>query len=573
MPPTGETGTPTGTPTVETGTPTDTPTVETGTPTGIPTVETGTPTDTLTGVVGTLQRRWTALATGGMRPFWMAVVVVLGMQLLGLLAYSTFLYHRFDLTDDFGTYSQAWWLIGHGHLNPVDTIQAPPYPFWQSHFELALWPLALLGRLWSSPLQLLWLQDLAIVATETVTLLWVARICENRILRRRSLAGGVALVALVWNPWWYQVASFDVHFEVLGLPFVVWSAYALWRGRPRVSLVAGAVALLFGDVVSVIVVGVAIAGLLSRRVRRDSGVRWPGALGALSLGWLALIALVGGNKGSGIVANYGSLVGASPRATSVSVLRALVLHPGHAIHRLLHRRDAMGRVVASAGLLGVVTPWGLLVAIGVLGPAALNANPLFLSPVIAFQTVAVVPFVFVGTVMVLVRIGTGPELPAAAHRIPTDRSGATRRRRTVVALGLALAVSVLSLVQSIPLYTSIRTDWWRVDASTAASLRVVLPLVPPGAEVVASQGVIGRFAQRRSVYPFLASPQAFPVTEPVVVFVVVPSQGIESVSPPAARSAVSALTSRDHARVLFDRSGVDVLVWHPPPGVHTIVLP
>jgi len=249
------------------------PTGETGTPTGIPTVETGTPTDTLTGVVGTLQRRWTALATGGMRPFWMAVVVVLGMQLLGLLAYSTFLYHRFDLTDDFGTYSQAWWLIGHGHLNPVDTIQAPPYPFWQSHFELALWPLALLGRLWSSPLQLLWLQDLAIVATETVTLLWVARICENRILRRRSLAGGVALVALVWNPWWYQVASFDVHFEVLGLPFVVWSAYALWRGRPRVSLVAGAVALLFGDVVSVIVVGVAIAGRItpgSRPIRSSA---------------------------------------------------------------------------------------------------------------------------------------------------------------------------------------------------------------------------------------------------------------------------------------------------------------
>jgi len=516
-----------------------------------------------------VRARWSSLAARGMRPFWVATVVVLGVQLAGLLAYSAFLYHRFDLTDDFGTYVQAWWLIGHGHLNPVDTIQAPPYPFWQSHFELAMWPIALVGRLWPSSLQLVWLQDVAVVATEATALVWAARVVEERMDSRRSLAGVAALVALVWNPWWYQVASFDVHFEVLGLPFVVWSAYALWRGRPRVALVAGAVALLFGDVVTVIVACVAIAGLLSRRVRKDGGLRWPGALGALALGWLALIALAGGNRGSGIVTNYGYLVGAGPRAGSLSVLRALVLHPARALQRLFDRRAAMGRVVASAGLLGVVTPWGLLVALGVLGPAALNANPAFLTPTIAFQTVAVVPFVFVGTVMVLLRVAPGPDRRAPSWRGPET----TRRRRAALAVTLALGVAALSLVQSVPVYESIRGDWWRVDAATAAALRAALPLVPPDAEVVASQGVIGRFAERRSVYPYLAAPQAFPVTEPEVYFVVVPDQGIESVPPAAALAAVATLTSRDRARVVLDRSGVFVLAWHPPPGVHAIVLP
>ena len=516
-----------------------------------------------------VRARWRSLAARGMRPFWVATVVVLGVQVAGLLAYSAFLYHRFDLTDDFGTYAQAWWLIGHGHLNPVDTIQSPPYPFWQSHFELAMWPIALVGRLWPSSLQLVWLQDVAVVATEATALVWAARVIEERMESRRSLAGVAALVALVWNPWWYQVASFDVHFEVLGLPFVVWSAYALWRGRPRVALVAGAVALLFGDVVTVIVACVAIAGLVSRRVRKDGGLRWPVALGALALGWLALIALAGGNRGSGIVTNYGYLVGAGPRAGSLSVLRAPVLHPARALQRLFDRRAGMGRVVASGGLLGVVTPWGFLVALGVLGPAALNANPAFLTPTIAFQTVAVVPFVFVGTVMVLLRVAPGPDRRARLRHGPET----ARRRRTALAVTLALGVAALSLVQSVPVYASIRGDWWRVDAATAAALRTVLPLVPPDAEVVASQGVIGRFAERRSVYPYLAAPQAFPVTEPEVYFVVVPDQGIESVPPASALAAVSTLTSRDRARVVLDRSGVFVVAWHPPPGVHAIVLP
>ncbi len=228
---------------------------------------------------------WAALDASGMRTFWLVCATVLVAQLVGLVVYSAYLYRRFDLTDDFATYAQAWWAIGHGHLDPIDTIQTPTYPFWQSHFELAMWPIALIGRVWPHSVQLLWLQDLALVATEWLAMAWVAAICAARSGRTRTVVALVALAFLVVNPWWYLAASFDVHFETLGLPFVVLSGYSLWRGRPRTAVVAAAVGLLFGDVVALAVLCVGIAALVSRHAL--AGERHQGtARSHPSLGWL-----------------------------------------------------------------------------------------------------------------------------------------------------------------------------------------------------------------------------------------------------------------------------------------------
>jgi len=43
-----------------------------------------------------------------MRPFWVSTVGILAVQFTALVLYSAYLYRRFDLTDDFGTYAQAW---------------------------------------------------------------------------------------------------------------------------------------------------------------------------------------------------------------------------------------------------------------------------------------------------------------------------------------------------------------------------------------------------------------------------------------------------------------------------------
>jgi hypothetical protein len=529
---------------------------------------------------------WAALDAGGMRTFWVVCAAVLVAQFVGLVVYSAYLYGRFDLTDDFATYAQAWWAIGHGHLDPIDTIQTPTYPFWQSHFELAMWPLALIGRIWPHPVQLLWLQDLALVATEWLAMVWVAAICAARAGRARTPVALVALAFLVVNPWWYLAASFDVHFETLGLPFVVLSGYSLWRGRRRTAVAAAAVGVLFGDVVALAALCVGIASLVSRHARRAGGWKAPLVVTLLSGGWVLLATALGGNKGSGIVTNYGWLVGAAPDASSGWVLAHLALHPFHVLRELVDRIGGIGRVVASAGLVGVVTPWGFFVALGILAPTALNANKAFLSPTIAFQTLAVIPFVFVGSVIVLLRIARPAPEPAgnaapepAGNAAPepagnaAPESAGNRRLRPIVAGALAIVLVTLSLVQSVPLYRTIRADWWRVDAPSAAALAAAAGQVAPGAEAVVSQGVIGRFAGRTELYPLLAAPQRFPVHAHEVDFVIAPTAGIESIPAAAADEVRASLLRRHGASVVFDADGVSVLSWRPPPGVTSIVLP
>jgi hypothetical protein len=345
------------------------------------------------------------------------------------------------------------------------------------------------------------------------------------------------------------------------------------------------IGLLFGDVTAIALVCVGVAGVISRRVRRTSGWGAPLIVTAMSLGWVVLATLLNANQSSGVVTNYGYLVGAAPTATSGWVLSHLVLHPAHALRVLNGRWSGIGRVIGSAGLIGVATPWGLVVSVGILGPAALNVNRAFLTPTIAFQTLTVIPIVVVGSVMVLLRIGRRPA-GAGAGADPTDAgpdAGAGSRadaaldsrgrRRAAATLVLAAGLVALALVQNLPLYSTLRTDWWRVDAPSAATLRSVVPKVPAGAEVIVSQGVIGRFADRRYVYPLVAAPQQFSVHTSPVVFVIVPAQGIESVPAPLARADIAWVAARLHARIVVAHNGVTVLSWRPPPNTASFALP
>ena len=358
-----------------------------------------------------------ASTAAGCATYWVAAAVALGLQLVLFLGVSTFRYHRFDLYTDFGTYAQAFSVIAHGNLDPFDTFQT--YPFWQNHFELAMWPIGLLGSVWPHPIVLLWMQDIAVVATELVALLWISRICAERVGERRQQVALIALVATVANVWWWEATIFDVHFETFGMPLALLSVYALWQGHYRTAWAAALVALLFGDVVALSILFVGVAGLLSARVRtRGRGVWHAAGLAALGVAWLVLVTAVHGNRGSAVPIYYGWIVHEPSNASSWAVFGALAAHPAADLHVLRTQAGSMWRVVATGGALGLLTPWGLLQAIGVLVPVALNVNgPFWLLPVGAFQTVTAVPFVLVGTVMVLVWVGTGePEWPRLRSR-------------------------------------------------------------------------------------------------------------------------------------------------------------
>ena len=309
----------------------------------------------------------------------------------------------------------------------------------------------------------------------------------GRLTRYRSTVALSALVFLMVNPWWYLAASFDVHFETLGLPFAVWSAYALWRGRIRTAFVVGIVAMLFGDVVTWWCCASASPGAVADgydAVRLEPAMILAGRPQPGSDDRRA-----GGNKGDGIVANYGYLVGAGP-TSSVRTSSGGSSCTRCTWRVIVERRAAMGRVLASAGLVGVLSPWGFAVAVGTLGPAALNGNLIFLSPTIAFQTLAVIPFVLVGSVLVLVRLATGATASDATTsdaagatepgddtvRRPTGTDGVTAsplaRARPRVAIALSVLLVVLSLCQNLSLF---RRDRDRVVEGGCACGRRPVP--------------------------------------------------------------------------------------------------
>ncbi len=305
-----------------------------------------------------------------------AGVGVLLLQLVVLVAYSTFLYHRDDLGPDFATYSQAWTLIGTGHLNPVDSLQG--YPFWRNHLELVMWPLAVLHLIYPQPIVLLWLQDLAIVAAEYLTFAWLWEVASSLGRRQSEVVFTCAAIFTLLSPVWYESVSFDVHLQVLSVPFLVGTGYALWRGKTVAAILTACVAVLFGSVVAVFVAAIGFASLFPFS-RRWSPREHLGALTVLVLGiaWYGLVSALGADLGTELPTNYGYLAGHVSHPGLAAILGGVLSHPSRIWNVFWARRWSALRSLALGGLIGVITPIGAMVAlVGVL-PAAVNQQAEF----------------------------------------------------------------------------------------------------------------------------------------------------------------------------------------------------
>jgi hypothetical protein len=95
--------------------------------------------------------------------------------------------------------------------------------------------------------------------------------------------------------------------------------------------------------------------------------------------------------------------------------------------------------------------------------------------------------------------------------------------------------------------------------------------IPPTSEVIASQGVVGRFAGRYYVRA-LELPGTVRVSGDTW-FVIVPAEGVEEQTTNAAGALMAELAGPLHATLLTHAAGVWVLRLHTPPGLHTIPVP
>lgn len=115
----------------------------------------------------------------------------------------------------------------------------------------------------------------------------------------------------------------------------------------------------------------------------------------------------------------------------------------------------------------------------------------------------------------------------------------------------------------------------RTDDAAAKVLDGVLARTPPGAEVVASNGFVGRFADRPWVYA-LEEPvggSSVPVRSKVVEFVLSDSQGLETTPKATTEAAIGQVEHRLHARRTLAKAGIEVFIWHPAAGVRRFTLP
>jgi hypothetical protein len=436
------------------------------------------------------------------------VALVLLAQFVALAVRSRHQWQHFNLSIDFAIFHQAYHQIGAGDLNPRLTLF--DYRFWQSHFELIMWPIALLGRIHRNDgLTLLYLQDLAHVAAEAVVIAWVWT--EGRKAERGwsiFVTVPIALVLLVANPWPYFAATQDFHFQSLATFFVLLAGWDLWNGRRR-GWIWVALTLMCGDVAATFVAGLGLSFVVvSRRTRRD-GV----ALLVVGVAWVALVALLGANKGSGLV-DYSYLTSSGKEVSGLSgalaVATGMIRHPSRPWRAIWRKLGRVYRNLAPTGVVGLVAPWTFGVMFTVLFANVLNERPFFIMP--SYQNWPIYLFGTLGTVLLV-------------------QAFSARSTGWRIAGVVLLGVAVVNALAFDALHRDDVRAKAQVSGASARELADARRQVPDDAEVIASFGIVGRFAGREHAHGLLYGGQRFPVRARTVVFAFAPGVGNEPLPP------------------------------------------
>lgn len=471
---------------------------------------------------------------------------VLGVQLVGFLVWSTILYQRFALTFDFAISHQAWFQLAHGNLDPAGLES---FPFWQDHSAFMMWPLALLYWVWPHSVTLLWVQDFCVVGAEAVALTWLCTLAERRMGGSKDAArlAAVGLILLAANPWIWWAISFDFHMETVALLIAALLARDLANGRRR-AWVWVLPLLACGDVADTYLAGIGMGGLLAGRRSRIPGA----VMACLGIAAALVISVIHGNRGSGgglQAYAYLTAVGSASGSISLAALaKGIITHPLEVLRTLWLKRVDILANLAPAGLVGVGDLLLLPLVLVVLLANSLFDGLKFAEPI--FQYLPVYVLLPVGTVVVLARL--------------------TRRHRTA---GLLLACLVITQALG---WTAVwgshtSSQWLRVSAPAAVTLGRLEARIPHSAEVIVSEGVMGRFADRNDIEP-LAVPEAMPVASDTW-FVIVPSQGLEIQTTASAMALIGELATHLHATLIVHAHGVWAFHWRPPPDVRTIAIP
>jgi hypothetical protein len=493
--------------------------------------------------------------------------VAFGVQFLAMLLWSSYLYSRWGNTWDFAIEYQGLWGIAHGHLDPYVSV-AHRY-LWQNHFELILWPLAPLTRLWPGGLWALWFQDAMVVGGELGALyLVVDAIRRPRWPARLPGWVAVALVTLllVANPWIYDTISFDFHYLSVGAAsFAMLACREMVRGSVRLLALWAILCLACGDVAGTYLAAVGIGGILVGGACRRRGA----VLFAVGATWFTLVTTIGGGQGSHLASSYGYLNPSSHSASlgAVGLAAGFVFHPWALAQHLWAARTDLWAYSASSGGIGLFTPLSVapllvMVEIGATQGPRLRSVP--------WENFGVLLFVAPLTVLALAALTRQVSDGWLANHLPKPGTGWLRSARFPLVVAALLGINAIAWgavwIPQVPV------QWLRTSTASASALDQAASEIPPGAEVVASQGVMGRLCGRQWCYKVVSDGTwRFPLHTDDNYFVIVPYQGIELASVQTQLGMIAELSGKLHATLLLARDGVWLFRLTRPPNTDSVV--
>lgn len=454
------------------------------------------------------------------------------------------------VSQDFAIFFQAWSLIGSGDLSPYSTIIDEQY--WRSHFEILMWPLAILNLVFPSGVTLLVVQVLATVGAEAIAVLWVL----EASLRRRDvrlvhlLPAAVTLALFVTNDRIVDAARLDFHFQAIATFAVIGAARATWRGRRLAPWLWVALALSTGDVAGTYVAGLGLSAVIARRDTRRTGVALILAGGA----WTGTIGLIGASTGSAL-SGYQHLFDQPIPAGGTALIflvTFLVLHPVKPLSVIAERSGLILTEYSGSGLVGAFHPWAVGVVAVVMVSGVLQESLSFFA---SFQNFPAIVFA---------TAGTGLTLDWLSRRIAASNSRALVATRTAaVAVAVVLAATVFTRGPALKGFPE--------PPGAEVPLQQVDKAIRPDDQVIASFGLVGRFAGRAQV-DYLFVPRTFALTGDRVMFVFSTTIG----NGPTPRDQMyAALTAReiDGATTVVDTKDVVAVTWRPPAGVTEVTIP
>jgi len=473
------------------------------------------------------------------------------------------------MTWDYAIRYQGWWSIAHGNIDPYSTLTS--YYFWQDHFELINWPLAPLSLLWPGGLWAVLIQDVMIVGGELGALYLVVDAVRRPGWTSRLpgwVAIGLVTVLLVANPWIYQSASFDFHYQSVGAAcFAMLACREMIRGRMRLLIFWVVLCLACGDIAGTYLAAVGVGGILAGRSARLRGA----ALLAVGIAWFLGVTSLGGGRGSSLTGHYGYLSPHNGDASrgkvgALTLVAGALAHPTAVLGHLWQARLNIWAYASSSGGIGIFSPLAVLPALILFESGAGTGGGL---RSIAYENFGAVLFLVPLSVLTLAWIARQLHHGPVASRL--RRNGVRWLRSSWVPIAISGVLAANTVAWAIVWLPQVPAQWLLTSSSTAAALDHAASIIPPDAEVVASQGVAGRFCGRPNCYSIFG-PSTFPLRTADTYFVITPYSGIEPAPLQSELSMIGTLAGPLHATLLLGQDGVWLFRLHAAPGQRSVSL-